>query len=118
MMPPEGRGFESLRLRQREVLTIKLVLLLFFIFNYKGFEQGVKNNSPVDCCLAAATSASEAIGTGVTRKDPSVCARYTKQQVLMPAAFLLSSHLFVRFVFLLFTNGVRSFFNLQGKNLT
>ena len=42
MMPLEGRGFESLRLRQREVLTIKLVLLLFYIFNYMGFEQAVK----------------------------------------------------------------------------
>ena len=29
-----------------------------------GIEQAVKNNSPGDCCLGAATSVSEAIGTG------------------------------------------------------
>ena len=31
MMPPEGRGFESLRLRQKEVVNISLQLLILFI---------------------------------------------------------------------------------------
>ena len=42
---------------------------LYFLIKPKGFEQGVKN-SPVDCFLAAATSVSEAIGTGVPRQNP------------------------------------------------
>ncbi len=42
-------------------------VLLFYI---KGFEQGVKNNSPVYCCLAAATSESEAIGAEAPRQNP------------------------------------------------
>ena len=35
-----------------------------------GIEQGAITNSPVDCLCDAATSVSEAIGTGVPRQIP------------------------------------------------
>ena len=52
-----------------------------------GIEQGAITNSPVDCLCDAATSVSEAIGTGVPRQIPITRSKM-KALTFMVGAFI------------------------------